>query len=535
MPEKKELRARLFRHLDGLVTAPVAHCLHQRGITNYLLENQRTTLTELTKKFDANDGYLNVALRILASQGFLNYGLDSENETVSVSVNAHSSYAFSLFAHYGDVVEMLELSGKYHPRKMEEVPFRKLKTLFTKYFDRFNITPSDNKEEGIIQEQILAHIEGHLVGPTLVRLGMNGMFHQYFMSTSFTPDEFHKEPEMFGQLLHLLAKLGWFESHNNHFRFTDKGLFYAKRASAYGVTVSYMPMFRNLDELIFGNANVLRQENPGGEELHVDREMNVWGSGGAHSNYFKVVDEIIIELFNRPIDEQPKGVLDMGCGNGAYLKHIFEVIEQRTERGKMLEDHPLFLVGVDYNQAALRVTRATLIQADIWAKVIWGDISDPDKLASDLLSSYNMNLGDLLNVRTFLDHNRIWKEPREKTTGRVSTSTGAFASRGKRLLNRDVEDNLREHFSAWSPYLQRFGLLMIELHTVAPEITAANLGKTAATAYDATHGFSDQFIVEIDVLHKVCAECGLFPDRSVFRKFPETDYATVSINLLKGK
>lgn len=55
----------------------------------------------------------------------------------------------------------------------------------------------------------------------------------------------------------------------------------------------------------------------GENEIHVDRVMNVWGSGGARDTYFKVVDEIIINLFNLPINEQPKGILDMGCGNDA--------------------------------------------------------------------------------------------------------------------------------------------------------------------------------------------------------------------------
>ena len=44
--------------------------------------------------------------------------------------------------------------------------------------------------------------------------------------------------------------------------------------------------------------------------------MNVWGSGGAHAEYFKIIDQIIIELFNRPIADQPIGILDMGCGTG---------------------------------------------------------------------------------------------------------------------------------------------------------------------------------------------------------------------------
>ena len=68
----------------------------------------------------------------------------------------------------------------------------------------------------------------------------------------------------------------------------------------------------------------------------------------------------------------------------------------------MLDEHPLFLVGVDYNKAALDVTRKNLIKSEIWAKVIWGDISDPDLLATDLKNNYNIQLNDL-NV--FLDAN----------------------------------------------------------------------------------------------------------------------------------
>jgi hypothetical protein len=138
-------------------------------------------------------------------------------------------------------------------------------------------------------------------------------------------------------------------------------------------------------------------------------------------------------------------------------------------------------------------------------------------------------------VRTFLDHNRIWEMPKQITNDRISLSTGAFAHRGMRINNNLVEDNLLEHFNKWSPYVRKFGLLIIELHTIAPHLTASNIGKTAATAYDATHGFSDQFIVEIEVLQKIAAEAGLFPDPNYFKKFPDSEIATVSVNLLKGK
>ena len=203
-------------------------------------------------------------------------------------------------------------------------------------------------------------------------------------------------------------------------------------------------------------------------------------------------------------------------------------------RGKNLEEYPLFLVGADYNKAALSVTRANLINNDIWAKVIWGDIGNPDLLAKDLKENYEIELSDLLNIRTFLDHNRIWEQPKNADIARVSTSTGAFAFRGERLPNNLVEENLKKHLEKWLPHIKKNGLLVIELHTVDPKLVSENLGKTAATAYDATHGFSDQYIVEVDVFQKICKELGLSVDKDLFKKFPDSDLATVSINLLKA-
>ena len=117
---------------------------------------------------------------------------------------------------------------------------------------------------------------------------------------------------------------------------------------------------------------------------------------------------------------------------------------------------------------------------------------------------------------------------------RISTSSGAFAFRGERIPNKLVEENLAEHLSLWLPYIKKNGLLVIELHTLNPELTSQHLGETAATAYDATHGFSDQYIVEVDVFHKICNEVGLSVDQDLFKKYPDSDLATVSINLLKA-
>ena len=531
--QKRKLRSDLFRHLDGIVTCPTCYTLLKNGVLNLILEKKTVLLSDLSREINANEGYLNVALRLLASQGWLNYEVDED--VVRIEINEKSEPAFRLCAIYQDAAELIQISGEYHARRFEEEPFRYLEKLFTKFQGKFGLKNSNNDLENEIQNQILKHIEGIIVGPSVVALGMSGMFHKYFMQASFRPEEFHHNGKNFGKLLDIFTYLGWFDKQKSTYSFTEKGLFFARRASAYGVTVSYIPMFRKVEELIFGDPGIFWNLPTGSKEIHVDREMNVWGSGGAHSTYFKKIDEIIIDIFNQPIEDQPQGIVDMGCGNGAFLIHLFDVIEQRTLRGRNLEEHPLFLVGADYNKTALDVTRANIVQANIWAKVIWGDIGRPDILASDLKENYGILLENLLNVRTFLDHNRIWSDPESPKEDKKSNSTGAFAFRGRRLTNESVEENLKEHLYKWAPYVHRHGLLVIELHTISPYVTAQNLGLTAASAYDATHGFSDQYIIEVDIFNQIASEAGLYANEDHFTKFPNSEIATVSINLLESK
>ena len=531
--DKKYLRSLIFRHLDGLVTAPVLNALASKGILHYIVEHKTMHLDELTKEFQANEGYLNVALRVLAAQNMLEYTVNNKNNTVEIQTNKYSDRAFTNIDIYQDLAVFLAEDEVLKQHDFSDDFCKKWVKIFDKYKTYLMTSEDEEFAEKPLHYQITKHIEGALVGPVIVRMGMSGLFHKYFMEASFSADEFHKNPQSFEKVLERLAELGWFTKHDKNYKFTEIGLFFARRATSYGVTVSYLPMFAKLNDLLFGSPTKLREIADGEDEQHVNREMNVWGSGGAHSTYFKVVDEFIIDIFNRPIEEQPKGILDMGCGNGALLQHLYDVIERQTLRGKHLDDYPLFLVGADYNQSALKVTRANLIKNDIWAKVIWGDIGDPDRLANDLREDYSMELSDLLNIRTFLDHNRIWEDIENTHSSKISSSTGAFSFRGKRLSNNDVEQNLLNHLKKWAPYVEKFGLLLIELHTIAPDLTAKNLGNTPATAYDATHGFSDQYIVEVEVFYQICKETGLIPDDSLFKKYPNNELATVSINLLK--
>jgi len=74
----------------------------------------------------------------------------------------------------------------------------------------------------------------------------------------------------------------------------------------------------------------------------------------------------------------------------------------------------------------------------------------------------------------------------------LPSTTGAFAHLGDEIPADKLEERLVRHLRRWQPYVGRFGLLVLELHTSPARVDRANLDRTPAVAYDATHGFSGE-------------------------------------------
>ena len=95
-----------------------------------------------------------------------------------------------------------------------------LEPILKKFTENYHIHFEESEHLRAIQEQMLTHIEGYLVGPIVVNLGMTSMFHKYFMESSFRADEFHKHPEAFAKILDFFVHLGWFSKKNDNYQFT---------------------------------------------------------------------------------------------------------------------------------------------------------------------------------------------------------------------------------------------------------------------------------------------------------------------------
>lgn len=530
--EKTQVRAVVFGHLAGIVLAPTVKAMWDRRVFGLFgSDGEWLEFDRVAQETRANRGYLRVALRLLASCGWLQQQVQS-GHAPRYALSAEGRIAVSTAPLlYGEVLSFVAkavfledflFGGSDRP------VLPSLQELVRRSKERWSLQPDPDPIVSRVRNQICEHLDGMLVGPAMVALARAGILAQLEQPVDVNAVSANRAT--LACLLDLLVAQGWMVREKNFVSLTSCGRYAAQIATSYGVTVSYLPLFDNVSTLLFGNARIPRMDESG-VELLVNRGMNVWSSGGAHRTYFKKVDEIIVEIFNRPPPLQPRGICDMGCGDGSFLVHLYATVKAKTERGKVLDKHPLIIVGADFNKVARRVSKQTLRKAGIpTAHVIPGDINRPAQLASDL-EELNLDVHDLLHVRSFLDHNRPYIPPANYAAGtRIGKSTGAFAHLGREIPADELEENLTRHLRRWAPYVGRFGLLALELHTLPPERTAANLAKTPAVAYDGTHGFSDQYLVELAVFLDAAREAGLKADPRFQAKFPPSELATVSIN-----
>jgi len=531
--EKAGVRATIFRHLSGIVLAPTVKALSDRKVFDLFETGEWLEFQQIMDRTRANRGYLRVALRLLTACGWMRQRIESDGGSISYALSEEGRTALRVAPPlYGEAISFIP-KAVYLEDFLFGSPndsiLPSLQSLVQRAKEGWGLAPGSDPVAAEVFDHIRGHLDGMIAGPAMVALARAGILAQ-MEKGPINPDDVGGNRGSLLCVFDLLTALGWVAPEGNRLKLTSCGLYAAQIATSYGVTVSYLPTMNVVSTLLFGNPRIPRMDDSG-VELLVNRGMNVWGSGGAHKTYFKKVDEIVIEIFNRPLQQQPQGICDMGCGDAAFLEHLYDVVKNRTARGQVLEKQPLVIVGADFNKVARRIAKQTLRRANIPVyHVIPGDINRPAQLASDL-EALGLDIHDLLHVRSFLDHNRPYLPPTGYVKGtRTGTSTGAFARLGEEIASDELEENLVRHLRRWAPYVGRFGLLILELHTLPPELTAANLDGTPAVAYDGTHGFSDQYLVEVQLFLDCAREAGLKADERFQCKFPPSDLATVTIN-----
>jgi SAM-dependent methyltransferase len=505
---KKILIKRLFSHLEGIVVIPTFLVLNKFGIIKKIKSQKNISLNLLSNEESIQTGYLNVALTTLSSLNILKKTIDQNN--VYYNLTEYGSEYIKSTEDYLFYSKIQTLINNFIANDIKQndiqLYIKALKQLLDNLEKNLkNLFKSKNK----IKQKIAHHIEGAVLAPLLIY-------------NSHNPGD-EKIETTIKKILSFDPELDIEEGYN----------YFSLRAKSYGVTASYQPIFSSLDKIIFEGKNPTDYRDSNNNELHVNRRLNVWGSGGAHKIYFDQIDEIIIDIFNKPIEEQPQGIADMGCGDGMFLKHLYQLILDKTLRGKQIEKYPLIFIGADLNQQAIEESRKNLDKVNINCNFLIADISNPDKYKQDLKNLFNIKINNLLHVRSFLDHNRVYKDIKKTNQTEKFKSTGAYSYKGRYLSPENIASNLIGHFKLWENHIRKHGLLLLELHGLDLQLAQGNISLTPTIAYESTHGYSDQYIVEYDFFLKCALAAGLKKIDKYSKVFPSSKITTISLNIFK--
>jgi hypothetical protein len=504
-------------------------------------------LATLARQTGANLGYLAVMVRVLAAQGWMwrrssprRAWTEARAEHTRAGLTPEGTELFALLASGSAarrIVGFLPiarrmtayLEGSYDPP--EGAP--SLAELAARSARGWDLPVSDLGSLA----RVKAALDGNLLGPVAVALITSPSF-EWVRSVQRSPSgtrgrASRVEPRTAREqaALEVLAHAGWVNWHGAAVEVTDLGAYALRRGLAYGVPVSYLPLFEGVDELFFGDPALLWRLAPGEPERHVDRALNVRASGASHARYFAAADEIIKRAFDLPWPEQPLGFCDMGSGDGAWLEHVWGLIGTRTERGRLMRAFPHdaryapLMIGADYNEAARAATHERLTRAGIPHVVTFGDVNDPDCLRREL-ARRGVDSTRLLHGSSFLVHNRPYTGVRAGAPSLAEDADGTYAWRGQPVDGAELEQNLVEFFGDWREVIGAHGMIVIELHD--PE--QVTVGKTL-TSYMLTHGLSDQLAIGLTPFLRAAAAAGLVLDRERQRYFPEPrSAATISVN-----
>jgi len=300
---------------------------------------------------------------------------------------------------------------------------------------------------------------------------------------------------------------------------STRGSLALQRCYSYYVPTSYSPLMGEFSHILFEEPGWGFEDLDEGE-IHVERTLNVVGSGAQHATLFKDLMRHIDVIFSgEDYAGQPRYVVDTGSGDGHLLMQIYQHIKEHTPRGRVLEEFPVIMVGVDFNEEARVATAVNLTKSNITHMVLFGDIGKPKQIMA-ALQKKGVDLSKTLHVRSFLDHDRPYVAPKEKLSGEAAIDFARTAMQdcvhldkaGERLSPEESFGALVEHFRRWSDALQdSFGLCLLEVMMLDVPTTKRFINDCVSFHFDIVQCLSRQYMTSATAFAMGAAMAGLVP------------------------
>jgi SAM-dependent methyltransferase len=515
-----------FLYQDGLTLAATLRGMEAIGLLRP--ENPGLTIDTMRPGLTPSAfAHLRIGFHTLAQAGWLRSLPGSTPETARLdwspagrSALAHLDPYIRLgdyLAHFADS-DAESWSSTWSPDLQREFA-----TLTALAGERWTLSPPRGDLRNDLHTVMTAHLDGALAIPALLWMEAQGLLQA---SGPTVP------PGPFGAaLIRLLGIIGWVKPDLSWTPHGRESLAYVPHL---GLAGSYLPLFARLPACYGGGLDSAAAATADGREWHVQRALNVRASTAAHGRYFADADAIIAAVFDRaPLESQPRFLLDIGCGDGAWLARVAALVARGTLRGQHLAEHPLILIGADPSPTALDRARGTLAAAPVDTLFLPGDVADPDALAASL-GRHGLVMTDGLHLHAFVDHDRSLQGPGPHPG--ATAGTPYLDNHGDAVGDAAVEADLAAHFRRWAPHIGHHGMVVLEGHSVAATVTARHPGALHAIAFEAYHRYSRQYPVERHTFVRALRHAGLRRAATGGRHYPTSrPFVSVSIDhLLPG-
>jgi polyketide synthase PksM len=506
----------LNNYAHGYVVIPVIAACKEHGLFTMLHSDQPIAFDNMVTELRANSGHLRAALQMLESLNWV-----SRNSRDEYRLTPESAIYQKI---PDDIKELMVFPfDEYLSQNPKKAGLGRWIGLSARRWDLDN-------------SMMAGFLDGLLVIPLLLTLKRKNL-----VSDLDNRKELFAEcnDETRAEIISFFINQGWLVGEEEGICFTESGRYLMERIFITAAAASYKPMLDRISEVIFGDCQSVFARNLSEVEMHVDRTLNVIGSGFQHEKYFLDMEGAVIDIFSRkPVDGQPKYIADMGCGDGTLLKKVYEIIKRQTLRGQVLDQYPVRLIGIDFNEKALKETASTL--RGIEHLVLKGDIGDPERMIRDLEDHGIPDVENILHIRSFLDHNRPYIPPADPAAAGLRAPIPSEAvcvdQTGNTIAPPLVIQSLVEHFQRWAQIIGRHGLLMLEVHCLETKTVGKWIDKCENLHFDAYHRFTQQLLVEAEQFLMAAAEAGLFPEPDFFRKYPKLlPYARITLNYFERR
>lgn len=491
-PEQQTLIAKTWQqvcfHLDGLAIGTSVECVdHAGGFGPLLSAKSPIILGELADLTGLRPGYLNLIFRLLELQGYVARSGGVADGAPSIAMTDAGRAWSENHEVYAGFRARVEAALQIHRRAEIALP-----------------DVSVAATEGI-PDRIRDHLQGPVAAATMTALARAQIFTDGREDVACEALPHETAPEV-------LRGLGWGVVRDGRLSLTEAGRLALSFAAQYFYPVSYLPMLAAVPDMLSGSpSNTLMREDDG-TESHVDRELDIAFSGIVFARTCREpLFELVLPMFDRePLETQPQAIVDCGGGDGTLLCELYAAIAARTRRGAHLSTHPLTMVGVEYNPVAEQVLAERLATAGVPGFVFAGDVGAPAAI-SEHLSAAGFPPDNVLHVSKSVFHNRSFARRRGNDMQSWSgTSSGGFvAPDGGCLTATEIEADLEGLFRDWRKVIGRHGMVVIEAHIIAAALAVERLGRSVMTSLEASHGFSHQYLLEIEAHRAAARRAGL--------------------------